>query len=56
MSFYIFQRKVANEMGSENNELSVKASDFEVFEALDMDSRATALKGGKDHQAMWRIS
>lgn len=46
LKVYIYlQHKVSNELGSENNELVVKPSDFEVFEALDMDSRAVSLKG-----------
>ena len=36
-----FQPKVENELGSVNNYLEVKPSDFEVFEALAFDSTAT---------------
>lgn len=40
LSFIFLQRIVDNEMGSKNNLVSVKKSDFEVFQALDMDSES----------------
>lgn len=37
-----FQRTADNGMGSKNNLVSVKRSDFEVFQALDMDSESAS--------------
>lgn len=37
----IFKDKIPNTFGTENNIVSVKSSDFEVFEALGIDNVAT---------------
>lgn len=37
----VWQPTTPNGMGSQNNKILVKKSDFEVFEALALDSRAT---------------
>ena len=41
------QPKVSNEEGTHNNQVDVKAGDFEVFEALAMDSGASGTTGKK---------
>ena len=46
-SFFLIQPKVTNDLGSHNNVVRVKSSDFEVFEALAMDSFTTSNKTSK---------
>ena len=41
------QKKKTNDHGTENNVVNVKSSDFEVFEALDVDSVSTGHHEGK---------
>lgn len=38
---FILKDKVPNSFGTENNVITVKSSDFEVFEALGIDNAAT---------------
>lgn len=45
--FFFFQPVQENKLGSKNNKLAVKKTDFEVFEALDVDSQDTTPKKGK---------
>jgi len=40
---------IDNGIGSKNNVISVKKSDFEVFDALDIDSSATSTQGQEDY-------
>ena len=44
---FLIQPKVTNDLGSHNNVVRVKSSDFEVFEALAMDSFTTSNKTSK---------
>lgn len=39
---YLFQPTTTNDLGTLNNVVKVKKSDFEVFEALDIDSKSAA--------------
>ena len=50
--FSQFQRIIDNGMGSKNNLVSVKKSDFEVFQALAMDSESM----GNNQQREWAMS
>lgn len=44
MNILVFQPSTANNLGTLNNIVTVKKSDFEVFEALALDSVNTACK------------
>lgn len=50
---FCFKDKVPNSFGTENNVITVKSSDFEVFEALGIDNAAT---GHQADDAMLRNS
>ena len=47
----IFQPKITNNLGTENNTMTVKVTDFEVFQALAMDSLSSEenKSGGKEN-------
>jgi Glycogen recognition site of AMP-activated protein kinase len=47
---------IDNGIGSKNNVISVKKSDFEVFDALDIDSSATSTQGQGESKFLQGLS
>lgn len=45
----MFQKNVENDVGTKNNMISVRESDFEVFQALAKDSEDAASNGQKEY-------